>query len=369
MLSRALATATVMLLIGGFASIPVRAENLEAGKSPSQIFAGACSECHKGARGLIKTVTPGSLPGFLRQHYTTSSDMAGLLSAYLLSNGAADARPGASSTKQGRDAKSEPKSSETKSSEAKSEPGSDVAPDQSERRRGRRHPAAAPQEAAKPDADVPAGQREPEGEPSARHSRHAKRLAKPDQDVPEAEKPAADAQPATAASGTGPDGRPLKGKGRHKLSKRGRPGREAPPQNETTKDETPKGETAGTETPKDALSKDDAAKTDVAKPDDEAKADAAKAEAMKAEGIKLLRDPVPAVTPAAKPAEAEPNSAQTAEPAPTASITPAPSASMNPSERSAASAPAARPMEPATDDSTPPPTQVPAAPPVPPISR
>ena len=73
MLSRALSLATVMLLIGGFAAAPVRAQNLEAGKSPSQIFAGTCTACHKGARGLLKTVAPGSLPGFLRQHYTTTA--------------------------------------------------------------------------------------------------------------------------------------------------------------------------------------------------------------------------------------------------------------------------------------------------------
>ena len=63
MLSRALSLATVTLLIGGFATAPVRAQNLEAGKSPSQIFAGTCTACHKGARGLLKTVAPGSLPG------------------------------------------------------------------------------------------------------------------------------------------------------------------------------------------------------------------------------------------------------------------------------------------------------------------
>ena len=92
MLSRALSLATVTLLIGCFAAIPVQAQNLEAGKSPSQIFAGTCTACHKSPRGLLKTVPAGSLPGFLRQHYTTSSDMASLLSAFLTSNGAADTR-------------------------------------------------------------------------------------------------------------------------------------------------------------------------------------------------------------------------------------------------------------------------------------
>src|ERR1700735_2481189 len=98
MLSRALSSATVMLLIGWFAVAPVpalaQATNLEAGKSPSQIFAGTCTVCHKSPRGLLKTVPAGSLPGFLREHYTTSPDMAGLLSSYLISNGATDTRYG-----------------------------------------------------------------------------------------------------------------------------------------------------------------------------------------------------------------------------------------------------------------------------------
>ena len=104
MLSRALSLATVTLLIGCLAAIPVRAQNLEAGKSPSQIFSGTCTACHKGARGLLKTMSPGSLPGFLRQHYTTSSEMASQLSAFLIANGATDTR-GAKPTQQAKDAK------------------------------------------------------------------------------------------------------------------------------------------------------------------------------------------------------------------------------------------------------------------------
>src|SRR5260370_373389 len=109
MLSRALSLATVALLIGCFAAIRVQAQNLEAGKSPSQIFAGTCSACHKSPRGLLKTVPAGSLPGFLRQHYTTSSDMASLLSAFLTSNGAADTRYVGTQPRQDKDAKPEAK--------------------------------------------------------------------------------------------------------------------------------------------------------------------------------------------------------------------------------------------------------------------
>src|SRR4051794_40813487 len=144
MLSRALSLATVMLLIGGFAAAPARAQNLEAGKSPAQIFSGTCTACHKGARGLLKTVAPGSLPGFLRQHYTTSSEMAGVLASYLISNGATDTRYQAGQPKGAKDARQEPS-------------GQAGQPGQLDRfgRPIRRAPA---QEAARPDADgrVPA---------------------------------------------------------------------------------------------------------------------------------------------------------------------------------------------------------------------
>src|SRR5438046_3212087 len=94
MLSRALSLAAVTLLIGGLPPMPAlaQAQNLEAGKSPSQIFAGTCNACHKSPRGLLKTVPAGSLPTFLRQHYTTSPEMAGVLASFLISNGATDTR-------------------------------------------------------------------------------------------------------------------------------------------------------------------------------------------------------------------------------------------------------------------------------------
>jgi hypothetical protein len=110
MLSRALILAAVAFVLGCFGAIPASAQNLEAGKPPSQIFSSTCSLCHKSSRGLLKSVAPGSLPSFLRQHYTTSTDMAAAMSAYVLSNGAANAAPGGGNlTKQGQEAKSGPK--------------------------------------------------------------------------------------------------------------------------------------------------------------------------------------------------------------------------------------------------------------------
>src|SRR3954466_5392966 len=131
MLSRALSSATVMLLIGCLTAGVARAgENLDAGKSPSQIFSNTCSACHKSPRGLLKNTPASSLPGFLRQHYTTGTDMASVLSSYLISNGAADPRY------QGKEKK-----------DTRQDRRQEGRPDQPERI-GRRQPAAAPAEEA-----------------------------------------------------------------------------------------------------------------------------------------------------------------------------------------------------------------------------
>jgi len=98
---RTLSLAAAVLWISALG--PASAQNLEAGKSPAQIFAATCAICHKSPHGLLKSVSPGALPGFLRQHYTTSAGMAGAMSAYVLSNGAANRRSGDDLTREGRE--------------------------------------------------------------------------------------------------------------------------------------------------------------------------------------------------------------------------------------------------------------------------
>jgi len=123
MQSRALILAAVTFMLCGFAAAPADAQNLEAGKPPSAIFSSTCSLCHKSSRGLLKTVAPGSLPGFLRQHYTTSTDMAGSMAAYVLSNGAANAAlPGGNLTKQGEASRTTPKPSASPDGKPESKP-------------------------------------------------------------------------------------------------------------------------------------------------------------------------------------------------------------------------------------------------------
>jgi hypothetical protein len=335
MLSRALSLATVTLLIGCFAVIPVQAQNLEAGKSPSQIFAGTCNACHKSQRGLLRTVPAGSLPGFLRQHYTTSGDMASLLSAFLVANGAADTRHVGTQPKQAKDSEAKPA----------------TLPDQLDRfGRRLRPPAPLTQQAARPEAEPPrqaarpdADGLSPQAEPG-RPGRNAKRLARP---------------------GEAPDA------ARAKLSKRSKPGGEEPPKAEAARIDAAKTDAAKPDAGKEEAQKGDAAKDGAStsetargegsnvegtKPGEgtsEAKTEAPR-ETVSGESPVLRADPVPPVTPApsAAPAVSAAVSSGMPEPAPEAP------------------APPVQPAPPAVTASVPPPPPIaPAGPPAPPISQ
>ena len=362
MLGRALSLATVMLLIGCFAAALGRAQaqNLEAGKSPSQIFAGTCTACHKSPRGLLRTIPPGSLPGFLREHYTTSSGMASLLSTYLISNGAADTRYGGGQPRPDKGTKSEARS------------GGEL--EQADRHGRRINP---PREAAEP----------PQVEP-----RHRDRNAA---------KPAEAQAPAQQANQHGRDGR----KTRHRPGKRGRPAMDEEPgmgaatpeagkseaaKPDDTKPDDAKSQAGKTDAAKTDAAKDQSAKTEpakeekpasgsasdeganpAAKPSGEGSSEAAKVEPPKETGSAApvqRADPIPPVTPA--PAAAPPAASTVAPSGPStaasnaaAEHTPAPTAVPAPSSAPPAAAAAVA-------ASAPPPA--PAAPegsPTPPISK
>jgi hypothetical protein len=300
MLSRALISATVALLTGCFVADPVRAQNLEAGKSPSQIFASTCTACHKSPRGLLKTVPAGSLPGFLRQHYTTSPDMASLLSSYLISNGAIDTRYSGGQPKE--DAKPNARSSEGKPTEQVDRWGRRLraaGPSQEPAR-----PETGPEQAGKPDAD---GLAEP-----GRKGRNAKRLARPAEEGAKG-----DAAAAHAVNERGPEGR--KSKTKHRLGKKGKPDAEELPQDDVAKDaakpdagkeEPAKGEAAKEEKPGGETAKDQGTKPAGMTPSDEGKSGTARIEAPKESGnnqapAALQSDPV-------TPAPATPSTASTA---------------------------------------------------------
>jgi hypothetical protein len=246
MLSRALSLAAVTILIGCLTAGVVRGQNLDAGKSPSQIFSSTCSACHKSPRGLLKNTSPSSLPGFLRQHYTTGTDMASVLSSYLISNGAADPR---------YQSKDQPKK-DARQKDAKP----DARPDQPERL-GRRQPPAAPaQEATRPNAEGAT----PQGE-GARPDRASKRFSRRHA-APEA---GLDGQaPVQAATDSKSGGRQ---KGR-----RGKPPVEEPPKAEQA--------TRGGDAVKEDASRD-AARPDSGNQSDSAKPESAPSEPDKAQTV------------------------------------------------------------------------------------
>ena len=332
MSSRARIFAAVTLLASCFAgSAWAQVQNLEAGKSASQLFAGTCNACHKSPRGLLKTVSPGSLSGFLREHYTTSGDMAAQLANYLVSNGASDTR------------------------QAKDKPGADKqgqgASDQADRQ-GRKNRNAPTQEAARPDDAAAPGE-------GGRQSR--RRQMRPGDPSDDARVPV----PAQAAIERSPDGRRLK---------RGRPGQpgseEAPAVNEPAKMEAPKAESAKAEpgavdkpkadTPKVEAPKADTPKADTGtaertKPDADIKSNEAKVEPPKDASANdkpaaVHRD---AVTPAPPPAAS------------------APAAGSGASTEAAAPQPKAPAVAepPAVTASAPLPAPVQSGPPAPPISK
>jgi hypothetical protein len=353
MLSRPLSLATVTLLFGCFAAGQALAQNLEAGKSPAQIFAGACNACHKGPRGLLRTVPAGSLPGFLRQHYTTSGEMASLLSAFLVSNGAADTRFTGNQPKPGKD--------------AKPEAAAGGSPEQLDRFGRKLHPRAPSQEVARPD-----------GEPGE--------IAKP--------------APARtqAAIERGPDGRKLSAKQR--LGKRGKPAAEEPPKTDAAKDEAIKDEAAKEEaarggaakeeTPNGETAKNGDDKPEAAKPSGEGRSESEKSESAKLESAK----PDSLKPESAKPAKPdssesgsakleppkEPGGGPVLRPDPVPPVTPAPatppavSAAVGNGASEPAVAPSLAPPQPAPPPavtaSVPPlPPVAPAGPPAPPISQ
>jgi hypothetical protein len=291
MSSRALILATVMLLVGCLPAgrALAQATNLEAGKSPSQIFAGTCTACHKAPRGLLKSVPASSLSGFLRQHYTTSPEMAGVLASYLISNGATDTRLSGGDKKGAKEG--------TKEAKQEGKP-----PEQLDRFGRRIHPGGAPSP-----------------------------------------------EPTPASSGESPQSPSLatieaarQQNGKQKLSKRGKPEEELP-KGEGTKEASTPGETAKLE----------GAKPEGSKPSEAPSQSANAAPSAPGETSALRPDPVPPVTPApaasSEPAPANtPTSVISAAiSAETAPAVPSPSKPVEPPPAVVAATPAPPPVPPA----------------------
>jgi hypothetical protein len=90
--------------------------NIDEGKSPAQIFSSDCAACHKSTRGLANGRGSLALKGFLAQHYTSSSDQAAALAAYVLGAGGGEGVPAT----QSRGAKPEPEHAALPAEESKS---------------------------------------------------------------------------------------------------------------------------------------------------------------------------------------------------------------------------------------------------------
>jgi hypothetical protein len=142
--------------------------NIDAGRTPGQIFADTCASCHRSPRELRRASA-----GFLRQHYTAGSEEASAMAGYLAGlpsgepRGAQPKRPPSAIGEPGPDnAKQQPKQ-QAKQSEPKQPPAAEQPKSTQAQAKGRRpaaagataevHPAAAPPAAEeKPPVPAPA---------------------------------------------------------------------------------------------------------------------------------------------------------------------------------------------------------------------
>jgi hypothetical protein len=114
-----------------------RGENFSA-KPPAQLFASDCTGagCHKGPQGLTKRLLPGTLAGFLREHYTNSRESAAALANYLskLPSVPEPKEREARTPRQARPAPGTPGWADGAAVPSAAEPGSASRPDQRESR-------------------------------------------------------------------------------------------------------------------------------------------------------------------------------------------------------------------------------------------
>jgi hypothetical protein len=85
-------SAWVLGILAAAPLAPAFGQNLDAGKSGAQIFSEVCANCHRSPR----EVRANAGASFLREHYTTGTDMASTMASYLSGaggTGAAAAQP------------------------------------------------------------------------------------------------------------------------------------------------------------------------------------------------------------------------------------------------------------------------------------
>src|SRR5262249_21548071 len=79
-----------LIMLPGVALAPT---DYSARKTPPQLFASDCSACHQSPQGLARGRDASTLTGFLRDHYTTRVEWAGVLANYLVGVGGTRPRP------------------------------------------------------------------------------------------------------------------------------------------------------------------------------------------------------------------------------------------------------------------------------------
>lgn len=85
-------SAGFLAIAAGLCAATATAQDFSAGKTAAQLFASDCTACHKSAGGLAKGQSVSSLTSFLREHYTTKTESASALAAYLAGAGRGNAR-------------------------------------------------------------------------------------------------------------------------------------------------------------------------------------------------------------------------------------------------------------------------------------
>jgi hypothetical protein len=136
-----------------------KGENFSAGKPPAQLFASDCTGagCHKGPQGLTKRLLPGSLAGFLREHYTNSRESAAALANYLskLPSAPEPKEREARTPRPARPAPGTPGWADGVAFPSPSESGSVSRPDQKESRTPRQTTTRTSRAPAKPEDEAP----------------------------------------------------------------------------------------------------------------------------------------------------------------------------------------------------------------------
>lgn len=171
----------------GRAGVPTghqtEAVDLNEGKSPAELFKAGCAVCHQSVAPLGKGRSARELTGFLRQHYTSSSQHAAALAGFVAANGrSAPAGPAATP------ARLNPNAPATR-------PPAPV---------GREEEHRKPQEAARPPEREPAAKRRP----PERHPAAAKPVPPPPPATAAAPPPPAPVEAPAAAAAPAPEPAP-----------------------------------------------------------------------------------------------------------------------------------------------------------------